>query len=46
MLANIRNPKCKLCDMYKAATNVCLMGVGPSNAKIMLVGESPGEEED
>ncbi len=45
-LMNIRDSKCKLCDLYKAARNVCLMGVGPSSAKIMLLGESPGEEED
>lgn len=32
--------------MYKSARHVCLMGVGPTNAKIMIIGESPGEEED
>lgn len=32
--------------MHRSARHVCLMGVGPSNARVMLLGESPGEEED
>lgn len=45
-LMSLRNSKCKLCDMHRSARHVCLMGVGPSNARVMLLGESPGEEED
>ena len=41
-----RNPKCKDCDLWKNATNVCVWGSGPKNAKIMVVTESVSPEED
>ncbi len=39
----IRN--CKKCDLYKYRKNV-VPGEGPSNSKVMLVGEAPGRFED
>ncbi|MEW6593035.1 MAG: uracil-DNA glycosylase [Candidatus Hadarchaeota archaeon] len=36
---------CKRCRLHKSRTNV-VFGVGPSNAKVMLVGEGPGATED
>lgn len=36
---------CKACDLWKNATQT-VFGEGPSGAKIMLVGEQPGNDED
>jgi len=36
---------CTACDLYKKATQT-VFGEGPSSAKIMFVGEQPGDEED
>ena len=36
---------CEGCDLYKNATQT-VFGEGPTNAKLMLVGETPGDEED
>jgi probable DNA metabolism protein len=36
---------CRRCDLWKRATQAVL-GEGPENASIMLVGEQPGDEED
>ena len=36
---------CKKCDLWKTRTNV-VFGEGPTNAKIMLIGEAPGFNED
>lgn len=43
---DIRDPKCRLCDLHKSCKTVCLMGQGPKKAKIMFVGEAPGATED
>lgn len=40
---NIR--KCTSCPLYKNAT-LAIPGDGPKDAKIMVVGEAPGEQED
>ena len=45
-LAKIRNPDCELCPLNEDAETVCLMGSGPFKAKVMVVGEAPGERED
>ena len=37
--------KCQGCDLYKYATQT-VFGVGPLNAKVALVGEVPGDQED
>jgi len=37
--------KCRGCDLYKAATQA-VFGSGPRAARIMLVGEQPGDQED
>jgi uracil-DNA glycosylase family 4 len=42
----IRNPNCTLCPLHKEAEHVCLMGSGTRKARIMVVGEAPGERED
>jgi uracil-DNA glycosylase len=36
---------CKLCDLWRHATQA-VVGEGPTDAAIMLVGEQPGDEED
>ncbi|HXA52273.1 MAG TPA: UdgX family uracil-DNA binding protein [Candidatus Acidoferrum sp.] len=36
---------CKGCDLYKYATQA-VAGEGPSTARVMLVGEQPGDRED
>jgi DNA polymerase len=36
---------CRGCDLYKRATQAVL-GEGPRSARIMLVGEQPGDQED
>jgi uracil-DNA glycosylase len=36
---------CKACDLWKNATQT-VFGEGPASAKMMLVGEQPGDQED
>ncbi len=36
---------CQLCDLYKHATQT-VFGEGPTDARLMLVGEQPGDQED
>jgi DNA polymerase len=36
---------CKGCDLYKNATQT-VFGEGPKNARVMFVGEQPGDQED
>lgn len=45
-----RNPACKLCSLHKTSkaddkSLICLWGVGPTTADIVLVGEAPGYDE-
>lgn len=42
----IRNPNCELCSLHEEAEHVCLMGDGPLDTNIMVVGEAPGARED
>src|SRR3954452_12861199 len=46
-LDQLRNaaPGCRGCDLYQHATQV-VFGEGPSDAKVVMVGEQPGDEED
>jgi DNA polymerase len=37
--------KCRGCDLYKDATQV-VFGEGKTSAKIMFIGEQPGDKED
>lgn len=43
---NLRNSKCKLCELSKTCRTVCIVGSGPVPCKLMFIGESPGEDED
>src|SRR5438270_6240711 len=43
LLADAR--KCTRCDLYKPATQT-VFGEGPLDARIMFVGEQPGDQED
>jgi uracil-DNA glycosylase family 4 len=36
---------CRGCDLYRSATQA-VFGAGPAKARVMLVGEQPGNEED
>ena len=36
---------CRRCDLWKRATQT-VFGEGPANARLMLVGEQPGDQED
>jgi DNA polymerase len=38
-------PSCEGCDLFRHATQI-VFGDGPQNAKVVLVGEQPGNEED
>lgn len=38
-------PECRGCDLYRHATQV-VFGEGPQDAKVVMVGEQPGDEED
>jgi len=38
-------PRCEGCDLYRHATQV-VPGAGTSHARLMLVGEQPGDQED
>ncbi|KAA6463161.1 UdgX family uracil-DNA binding protein [Acidobacteria bacterium AB60] len=38
-------PACQGCDLYRCATQA-VFGRGPATARLMLVGEQPGDEED
>lgn len=46
-LAELRSaaPACRGCDLYAHATHV-VFGEGPKDAKVVMVGEQPGDEED
>src|SRR4051812_22184080 len=37
--------ECRGCDLYKRATQV-VFGAGPKSARVMFVGEQPGDQED
>jgi DNA polymerase len=37
--------QCRRCDLWERATQV-VFGEGPSDARVMLVGEQPGDQED
>ena len=37
--------ECRGCDLYKAATQV-VFGAGPGKARVVFVGEQPGDQED
>jgi uracil-DNA glycosylase family protein len=37
--------ECRGCDLYKTATQV-VFGAGPRKARVMFVGEQPGDQED
>lgn len=38
-------PGCRGCDLYQHATQV-VFGEGPRDAKVVMIGEQPGDEED
>ncbi|HEY9128075.1 MAG TPA: UdgX family uracil-DNA binding protein [Acidobacteriaceae bacterium] len=38
-------PQCRGCELHACATQA-VFGVGPVNARLMLIGEQPGDEED
>lgn len=46
-LEQLRNAaqKCRGCELYRDATQA-VMGEGPTNARIMVLGEQPGDKED
>lgn len=42
----VRRPECQRCVLHQGAQTVCLLGDGPTPAKMMAIGEAPGERED
>lgn len=40
-LENLRDPACTMCKMSMDADRVCVLGSGPTRAKIMVVGKMP-----
>lgn len=45
-LTELRNSECKLCPLHESAKRVCIMGSGPHQARVAIVGEAPGAAED
>lgn len=45
-LTAIRNPDCTACPLHESASTVCMMGDGPIPARVAIVGQSPGAQED
>ena len=42
----LRRPDCTRCPLHENAQTVCLLGNGPTPAKLMAIGEAPGARED
>jgi uracil-DNA glycosylase family 4 len=40
------DPNCTLCPLHKDAEFVCLLGEGPKQCDVMIIGEAPGQRED
>ncbi len=40
------NSACRRCALHETTGTVCIWGVGPKHAEIMLIGEAPGAEEE
>jgi uracil-DNA glycosylase family 4 len=40
-----RNPECRDCGLWKTAGTICCWGEGPKDAKVVAIGEAPGEAE-
>jgi uracil-DNA glycosylase family 4 len=45
-LDHLADHSCTLCPLHEYTHRVCVMGDGPARARIMLVGEAPGEQEE
>lgn len=41
-----RDPGCTRCKLCKTTDNVCILGVGPRKAEVMVIGEAPGRNEE
>lgn len=41
-----RDPNCTLCRLHQTAPYVCLLGQGPRQCDVMIIGEAPGESKD
>lgn len=41
-----RDPKCSKCGLCEGAETVCLLGKGYTRARVMVIGEAPGQRED
>lgn len=41
-----KDNNCERCSNWESAEHVCMWGTGPKNAKIMIIGEAPGDLED
>ena len=48
MLNNLKNEceNCKICEIGKYRTNIVFASGNPETAKVVLIGEAPGEQED
>jgi len=45
-LDHLADHECTLCPLHQWTDRVCVMGDGPADAKIMLIGEAPGASEE
>lgn len=45
-LEDLYDPGCSKCPLGALATNICVPGMGPLNADLMVIGEAPGGQED
>lgn len=42
----LRRPDCTRCPLHEGVQSVCVLGDGPTPARLMAIGEAPGERED
>lgn len=45
-LKHLGQPLCTLCPLHESAKTICVMGNGNAAAKVMIIGEAPGANED
>jgi len=45
-LDHLADHSCELCPLHEYTSRVCVMGDGPAKARIMLIGEAPGYNEE
>lgn len=42
----LNDPDCTRCQLHELTNRVCVLGAGPTDAKVMVIGEAPGRREE